>query len=58
MLLSDTKMGTIGGTLMVILASITTHEIVKTSVLAAVGASVSFVVSLILKRMMRRRKPP
>lgn len=55
---SDTKTGTIGGTLTVIIASISTQELVKTVVLAAVGAAVSFMVSLLLKRMMRKRKPP
>ena len=55
---TGTKMGTAGGTLMIILANITTGDILKTVVLAAVGAVVSFGVSLLLRRMMKWRRPP
>lgn len=44
------KAGTAGGTLTVILANITGGEIVKTVMLAVIGAVVSFGVSYVLKR--------
>ena len=57
---TGTKMGTAGGTLMIILANITTGDIVKTIVLAALGAAVSFGVSVLLKRLVKwwKRTPP
>jgi mannitol-specific phosphotransferase system IIBC component len=55
---AGTKMGTAGGTLMIILANITTGDVLKTVVLAALGAVVSFGVSLLLKRMMKWQSPP
>ena len=53
---SYTKTGTLGGTLTIIIANITSADAVKTIVLAALGAAVSFFVSYGLKRMMRKRK--
>lgn len=52
------KMGTVGGTITIILANINTGDLVKTAVLAAVGAAVSFMVSVLLKRMMKPPKSP
>ncbi len=46
---SDTRSGTIGGTLLVVLLQINSAELVKTMALAAIGALVSFIVSLALK---------
>jgi mannitol-specific phosphotransferase system IIBC component len=46
---SGTKAGTIGGTLLTILMNITKEDILKTSVLASIGAIVSFGISLLLK---------
>lgn len=49
-----TLAGTIGGTLLVLLVEISYNEIWKTALLAAIGAAVSFGVSLILKRLTKR----
>lgn len=46
---SGTKAGTAGGTLLSVLSQIHSGDVVQTCVLAAVGATVSFVVSLLLK---------
>ena len=53
---SFTKAGTAGGTLTIILANINSADIVKTTVLAGLGAIVSFFVSYMLKRIMRKKK--
>lgn len=50
---TGTKAGTIGGTLLTIFYNIRSEDIVKTIVLAGVGAVVSFVVSLLLKSALR-----
>jgi urea transporter len=52
----STRAGTIGGTLMVVLLQITSEEIIKTAVLAGIGAIVSFSISLVLKYLVRRIK--
>lgn len=52
----DLKLGTAGGTLLSTLPFIGTDELLKTVVLAAVGATVSFVVSLVLRRLRRMRR--
>ena len=41
--------GTLGGTLMSVLGNVLTADIVKTAILAAVGAVVSFCVSVVLR---------
>jgi len=46
---SDVKNGTIGGTLLVFFANINSSELLKTVLMAAVGAAVSFSVSFLLK---------
>ena len=51
-----TKRGTAGGTLLTILANITSEDIIKTAILAAVGAVVSFGVTLALKLLIKRNK--
>lgn len=51
-----TKRGTAGGTLLTILANITSEDIIKTAILAAVGAVVSFGVTLALKLLLKRYK--
>ena len=53
---STTKRGTAGGTLLTILANITSGDIIKTGILAAVGAAVSFGVTLLLKLLIKRLK--
>jgi hypothetical protein len=48
-----TKSGTITGTLLTVVSNIRTEDLVKTAILAAVGALVSFAVTLLLKRIVR-----
>jgi hypothetical protein len=50
------KLGALGGTLLVIALHITREELLKTVVLAAIGAAVSFAVSLLLQRLLRKMK--
>jgi hypothetical protein len=57
----NTRAGTVGGTLLVVLLHIRTEEIFKTALLAAIGAAVSFTVSMTLKFLIRylmHKKPP
>ena len=49
-----TKSGTIGGTLLAFFATVQLEDIQKTIVLAALGAVVSFGVSLLLKQLLRK----
>ncbi len=52
---SFTKTGTAGGTLTIILAAIIdSADVIKTITLAALGAVVSYVVSLLLKRITKK----
>lgn len=53
---APTRAGTIGGTLLVLLLRIGSEEVLKTAVLAAVGAVVSFGVSFLLNKLVKRRK--
>ena len=46
---TDTKIGTLNGTLLVLLYSISASDIVRSCILAATGAAVSFIVSLMCK---------
>ena len=50
------KAGTAGGILTILLVNIDSGEILKTIALAAIGAVVSFTVSIFLKWMIRRVK--
>lgn len=50
------KAGTVGGILTILLANINSGEILKTIALAAIGAVVSFTVSIFLKWVIRRVK--
>ena len=50
------KSGTIGGTLTIILNNISSQDILKTAVLAAAGACVSFGLSLVLRKLMMKKK--
>ena len=47
--------GTTGGTLLGIIAQLGMHDVVKTALLAAIGAVVSFAVTWLLQRLWRRR---
>ncbi|MCU7551610.1 hypothetical protein OCK74_20995 [Chitinophagaceae bacterium LB-8] len=51
-----TLTGTVGGTLFVLLIQIGSGEILKTTVLAAIGAVVSYLVSWGLKFLVKRLK--
>lgn len=51
-----TKAGTAGGTLLSIFANINSEDLIKTAVLAAVGAVISFAVTLLLKLLAKRVK--
>ncbi len=51
-----TKAGTIGGTLLVVIIQIRGDELIKTAILAAVGASVSFGVTLLWKKALQRMR--
>ena len=51
---SDTRAGTIGGMLLIILLNIFSNDIVRTIAFAALGASVSFFVSLFWKYAVKR----
>jgi hypothetical protein len=53
---NTTKAGTLGGTLLTIFANISSADLIKTSVLAGLGAIVSFGVTLGLKMLIRRYK--
>ena len=50
------KTGTAGGTLTILFANINANDLVKTAVLAAVGATVSLIVSFVLKKVFGRKK--
>lgn len=50
---SYTKTGTIGGTLTIIFANINSGDILKTAVLAGIGAVVSFGMSMLMKMLVK-----
>jgi hypothetical protein len=50
------KTGTAGGTLTILFANINADDLLKTAVLAAVGATVSLIVSFVLKKVFGRKK--
>ena len=49
----STRYGTVGGTLLTILININIHDVFKTAVLGAIGAVVSFFVSLCLRQVVK-----
>lgn len=49
-------MSVFGGTLFSLLPLLSAEEVCRTLILAAIGTTVSFFMSWLLKRMMRRRK--
>ncbi|GAA4736797.1 hypothetical protein [Flavisolibacter ginsenosidimutans] len=51
---STVKTGTAAGTMLIILANIYSEDVIRTALLAAVGAAVSFGVSLLLKAIANR----
>lgn len=53
---AGTKAGTVGGTLTTIIANLDAGDVVRTCILATVGALVSFTVSVILKWLVKSLK--
>ena len=52
--LAGTKTGTVSGTLLVILSSIQFADVLETMILATIGAVVSFVVTVVLRRVFKK----
>ena len=55
---THTKATTIGGTLVILLVNINSSDIMKTIVLTMIGAVVSFLMSLLIKEVIRWWKSP
>jgi hypothetical protein len=53
---NPTLMGTAGGTFLSIVPNIHSEDIARTVILAAVGAVVSFTISLLLKSLNKKHK--
>ena len=53
---NTTKAGTAGGTLLTIFGNISSQDIIKTAVLAGIGAIVSFCITILLKSIIKRVK--
>ena len=53
---NHTLIGTAGGTFLSIAPNIQSEDIVKTVILATIGAVVSFTISLVLKSMNKKHK--
>jgi hypothetical protein len=51
-----TLMGTAGGTFLSVLPNLHSDDILKTIILAALGAIVSFVISMTLKYLIKKHK--
>jgi mannitol-specific phosphotransferase system IIBC component len=57
MMMNDsTYAGTAGGTLLSMVPNIVSEDIVRTVLLATIGAIVSFMISLLLKRLQKKHK--
>jgi len=48
--------GTTGGTLLSVIGQLGVHDMLRTALLAAIGAVVSFIVTWLLQRLWRRRQ--
>lgn len=55
-IIQGTRTGTVSGTLLVILSNIHLTDIIQTSVLAGIGATVSFGITLLLKWVVKKWK--
>ena len=53
---NHTLMGTAGGTFLSVIPNIHSEDVLKTVLLAAVGAVVSFTISLVLKSIIKKHK--
>ncbi|TAL44336.1 MAG: hypothetical protein EPN92_08965 [Chitinophagaceae bacterium] len=49
--LSGTKISTIGGTLTIIFLNINAADIVKTVIMATIGATVSYTISVLIRKL-------
>jgi hypothetical protein len=49
-------MGTAGGTFLSVLPNLHSEDVLKTIILAALGAIVSFIISLLLKYLIKKHK--
>lgn len=54
--LSNQNAGTVGGTFLAFIGMVDPNDMLKTAILAAIGAIVSFIVSAILKRIFKSKK--
>jgi hypothetical protein len=53
---NHTLMGTAGGTFLSVLPNLHSEDVLKTIILAALGAIVSFVISMLLKYLIKKHK--
>ena len=53
-LTGSAKAGTAGGIITTLLVSISTSDIIKTAVMACIGTTVSFFISMVLKYLITR----
>jgi hypothetical protein len=49
-------MGTVGGTFLSVLPNLHSEDVLKTIILAALGAIVSFIISMLLKYLIKKHK--
>ena len=54
--ISNQSAGTFGGTILAIVGVVDPGDMLKTAIIAAIGAVVSFIVSAILKRLFKAKK--
>ena len=54
--ISNQSAGTFGGTILAFVGVLDPGDMLKTAILAAIGAVVSFIVSAILKRLFKSKK--
>jgi len=54
--ISNQNAGTCGGTILAIVGVMDFNDMLKTALLAAIGAIVSFIVSALLKRIFKSKK--
>jgi len=53
---NPTLVGTVGGTFLSIVPNLASEDIIRTVILASIGAVVSFSISLLLKYFSKKRK--
>ncbi|WP_338646055.1 hypothetical protein V5J73_11615 [Flavobacterium sp. KS-LB2] len=53
----STKINTAGGVFLSVVPNLNSEDILKTVVLAAIGAIVSFILSMLLRLLIKKRKP-